>query len=306
VIKTQRFGVMGLVLLLLSGVATAGNPLEGGDAIGISLGVEYFSWREYSGERRLLEESGPRMFAELGMRKGLGASGFATLLGRLYLASVNYDGETTGGTSVPVVSNSIYGGWGLEGNYHLHLFELPAERSDLYFTVGVGYEEWLRSIQDGWAADLQSAVAGYLEIFRVPFMRVGFFYSHEGRALFQVGAKVPLQIREEVGFSRFYTEDTDKVRVDNFNVEPVPQSSLYASMRYLFSRHFGLYLYYDSYRMQASELVQVTANGAPVYVVREANSDVWKVDNGDSTRLLRAKQPESRQDTFGLLLSYYF
>jgi hypothetical protein len=295
--------VTGLILLFSSGVVAAADSLTGEDAVALSLGVEYFSWREYSDNRQLLEERGPRMFAELGMRKSIGNSDFVSLLGRLYLASVHYDGETTGSASpIPITSNSIYGGWGAEANYHLHLFALPAESSDIYLTFGLGYEAWLRSIQDTRAAGVETPVPGYLEKFQIPYLRLGFLYHYEGRIYLQAGAKVPLDIKEEVGFSRFYSEDDPRVRLDNVFLEPQAQTSLYASLRYFFNRSFGLHIYYDSYRMQASEKSIVTANGQTLYW--EGSS--WKVNPDSKDRPLRVSQPESRQDTIGLLFSYLF
>ncbi len=256
----------------------------------MSLGGEYFTWHENEvGGREVVEETGPRFFIEIGGREEPGSGDILTsFITRFYGAKVLYDGETTGaGAPVPVFSDSIYAGWATELKFDVLLtdsFHVKGEQSDWYLSTAIGYEEWLRDIKDAHVPGM-GTISGYPEVYQVPYVKLGLNYYVIKSTNFNLGIKYPLVVNEEVGLtSQGFT---------NPILSPEPQPSLYASVIFRLSKSIGLHFFYDSYYFKAS----------PQEILYDANGTMVTDSSGDAVRVY---QPESHQDSVGVLVSIHF
>ena len=244
-------------------------------------GVEQFRWREIDTDKRqLLEESGQRYNVAVNFDnlRRLNSGMVYSLGGKLYLGSVDYNGETQL-TSIPVRSTTSYFGVQFDalGGYrferHLHGLDLLA---------GVGVDYWRRSIKDSYVQGL-GQVSGANEDYFAFNTRLGLGYFHEmgnARHYLQVGLKYPFYVFE-------YGYQTG---ADNVILNPKGRASLFARYQWEFGNaarnRWGVSLYYDSYRFSQSNTVIDTANGVPTGYI------IW--------------QPESHQDVYGVQLGFYF
>lgn len=269
------------VLLLHLGIAQATEWHVSG-------GSEWFRWQEFdASDSEIVTEQGPRFFVEMGGLDAIGDDLFAAFYGRLYVASVTYEGETTGETSpIPILSDSIYGGWSAEVMFSYRLgsgIHTHQGEGDWLLAFGGGYESWLRNI-NGTNHSVLGTVSGYQEFYDVPYAKLGLFYNAVDRLQFQIGAKYPYAVSERVDWRPFGETQ--------YAIAPKPELSAYLSMIYQFSDSWGLQVYYDSYRFSASDPVRrLNTDGTP-YIDSEGNNYVG--------------QPKSHQDTVGLFLSYHF
>lgn len=244
-------------------------------------GVEQFRWREIDTDKRqLLEESGQRYSVAVNFDnlRRLNSGVVYSFGGKLYLGSVDYNGETQL-TSIPVQSTTSYFGLQFDalGGYR---FERRLHGLDLL--AGVGVDFWLRSIKDSYVRGL-GQVRGADEDYYAFNAKLGLGYFHEmgnARHYLQAGLKYPFYVYE-YGY---------QVAADNVTLNPKGRVSFFARYQWEFGNaahsRWGASLYYDSYRFSQSNTVIDTANGVPTGYI------VW--------------QPESHQDVYGVQLGYYF
>lgn len=246
----------------------------------MNVGVESFRWEEFSGGRRLLSETGPRLvvgFTLDHLLQGGHANPYA-LEARAYLGIIDYDGQTQ--TGVSAKTDTDYFGASAEAMGGLRL--AGSLRMDLL--GGLGMDTWTRDIQNGVAAN-GSAVLGYKENYFILYGKLGpgfLFQSEARRAYLQFGLKYPLYTYE-----RAYLTSTGFD--SDVELAPGKQLSGYAKWQMNWGREtdkprFGVSFYYDSFRFSASASKTVSAAGA----------------------LYRVHQPESRMDVLGARLEYYF
>lgn len=246
----------------------------------VQAGLESFRWKEFSGDQRLLSETGPRLTVGIlldHLLQGDQTNPYSAEA-RVYLGVIDYDGQTQAGVLAKTdvnyfgVSAEVMGGLRLTGGPHLDLLG------------GLGMDTWTRDIQDGVAAD-GSTASGYREDYFILYAKLGpgfLFQSEARRAYLQFGLKYPLYTYEraylaDIGF------DSD------VDLAPGKRLSGYANWRMNWGREtdkprFGVSFYYDSFRFSASASKTVSAAGA----------------------LYRVHQPESRMDVLGARLEYYF
>jgi len=248
-----------LLLLLAAGSVQA-------DDLQVTFGSEYFSWREYDGSSKLLEETGPRYFIGLEAENTQGNDWVYGLRGRLYTGRVDYDGQTMSGT--PVTTDTDYSGWSAEFDFTRHFVGTqPSTAVDYWgLKLALGYDMWLRNIRD------RGSVYGYEERYDVGYGRLGAVYTTGSGWSMQGGLKLPLFTAEEVGLSRF-------AGLEDITLKPKPDYSLYASVNYRLDGRWSVGGYFDSYRFKSSD----TDSLYGVFY-----------------------QPKSQQDTIGFYLNYRF
>lgn len=240
----------------------------------VTFGSEYFSWREYDGDSKLLEETGLRHFVGLEAESMPGANWIYALRSRLYLGRVDYDGQTQSG--VPHVTDTDYLGWTAELDFTRHFPGTLASAPVWGVKLALGYDNWRRDLADNYNPYIGTTVAGYTEDYRVGYGRLGAVYSGSQGWSLQGGVKLPFFTSERAGLTRL-GYDSDPV------LKPKPDYSLYASVSYHLNPRWNLGGYYDSYRFRRSDSALVTGGSlGSVY------------------------QPESQQDTIGFYLNYRF
>lgn len=273
-----------LVSAILSSLFLALPPQSRCDqspALSISGGVENFRWRELDGGGgRLLEESGPRYNVAVNYDnlRRLNSGAVYSVGGKFYVGAVDYDGQTQL-TGVPMKSTTHYTGVQLDG---LGGYRFARRLRGLDLLGGVGLDFWLRSIDDTYVQGVGYVYGGDEDYFAFN-AKLGLGYFQElGRArhYLQAGLKYPFYVYE-YGYP---------VAADDVTLHPKGRASLFAKYQWEFGSttrdRWGVTLYYDSYRLSASDPVIETANGAPTGYI------VW--------------QPESHQDVYGLQASFYF
>jgi hypothetical protein len=235
----------------------------------VTFGSEYFTWREYDGASKLLEETGLRHFVGLAAESGPQADWAYGLRSRLYLGQVAYDGQTQSG--VPHTTRTDYLGWTAELDFTHRFLAASAEPYVWGITVSLGYDSWLRSLHD------KGDVYGYDERYDVGYGRLGAVYSGDHGWQLQGGVKLPFYTREEVGLTRLGF-DSDPT------LKPKPDYSLYAAVSYRLNPRWDMGGYYDSYRFRPSDSALVSGGGS----------------------LYSVYQPKSQQDSIGFYLNYRF
>jgi len=262
------------ILFFLLGCTATAQADETNQA-NVQFGVQSFRWREF-------DDNGGRLLQEKGARFSIGAAfdnyrreDSGTLYGingKIYLGSVNYDGQTQSG--IPSTADVSYVGLNIEaqGGYRF------GRRVGLDVFGALGVDEWLRSIQDGRTAT-GTVAYGYDEYYTILYGKagLGFFQHLDGwRYLLQGGVKMPLSTSERVDLG------------SGVDLQPGLKPSAFANIQFDFGsgRHdrFGVALYYDSYRFSESDPELLTSGGSTYLVV----------------------QPRSHMDVYGLRLSYYF
>lgn len=276
-LKFARCG-LGVTLLSLLGGFPVAQASEGA-GFSISAGVEQFLWREFNQSgRELVEESGQRYsvaFAYDNLRR-LNPGAVYSFGGKLYAGAVDYDGETQI-SSIPVQSTSNYFGVQFDA---LGGFRFAQRLHGLDLLAGGGVDIWLRSIDDTYSP-VVGPVSGGDEDYFTFNAKLGLGYFHEmgkARHYLQVGVKYPFYVYEYA-----YVSSSDDLILN-----PKGRLSVFAKYQWEFGiaarQHWGLALYYDSYRFDQSDPERVVEFGVPAWYV----------------------QPQSHQDTYGLQVSYHF
>jgi hypothetical protein len=248
--------------------------------LSVGAGVESFRWEEFSGGRRLLRETGPRLTvgATLDYLLENDRSHPYFLEGRAYLGVVDYDGQTQAG--VAAKTDVDYFGFSAEG---LRAWRL-SNSTPVDLLAGLGLDTWERNLQDGTAAD-GSSTSGYREDYFIIYGKLGpgfLFQGETRRAYLQFGLKYPL-ITYERAYLSSVGFDSD------VELEPGRRLSGYLKWRMNWGREtdkprYGVTVYYDSFRLGASPVKTVTGGGT----------------------LYGVYQPESHMDVLGARFDYYF
>jgi len=257
----------------------------------VSTGVEYFQWQEneVSG-REIVKETGPRAFLEIGARENLDSIKsepiFFSFITRLYAANVAYSGETTGTSApIPILSDSLYAGWSGEIQSHVILSRgnESSYKKDWYLSLSIGYEEWLRDIQDAKFSDI--TISGYPEVYQVSYLKIGLLRNSNNLNNLKFGIKYPFNVDETIGWeSSGYINPT---------LKPTPAISFYAAYLIKLSKSWGLHLFFDSYRFEQSDKEPLFALDGTSILTSEGNQAY-------------VYQPKSSQDSIGLLVTHRF
>ncbi len=272
-----RFFARTLVLLAACPVFFFASPGKAFAEVRVTAGVERFSWGEYSGGGKLLDESGPRY--ALGLTWLMeGQSGLLFgYNGRLYYNDITYNGQTSGGTFFSTKTN--YQGMLNEGVLHYRVdADIKPDETDRHYldlVGGLGLDYWIRDIKG------DTVVTGYKETYMIGFLRAGLAMLPVKSGLeVAAGLKYPLYLSEKAGFKNAGLADADLV------LTPKPDVSYYGSIGWRFNNALSVTFDFDSYRFKESDPVSYTVGG-----VAASNPMV---------------QPESRMEVYTLKVGYSF
>ena len=237
--------VFALVVLLIAPVARAELTVYGG--------VEYFDWHESTTPS--VQETGPLALGGLIWLQDRERGFLFGYRGELYAGSVDYDGADLF-TGAPVQSTTQYLGILNEGQLR---YRIPAGRSEhVDVMVSLGADVWRRQLS-----------ADQMEDWAVFYARLGVELGPQaGKAgwIASLGLKYPFYTYENAHLTDIGFDQNPTLRPDG-NV------SGYASFGYRFGSRWSVVGFYDSYRFQQSNTVQVTS-GSAVYNVYQPKSSM--------------------------------
>ena len=264
---------MQMALLAVLGLACCALPASAVplDELTPYLSGNYFTWREFSGGRRILKESGP-LFAG-GVLVGVVTPSSLTLRFREEISGgfVDYDGETQ--DQVPLKTEVSY----LGTRQELDLgYRYAADYWRLEPFGGVGYRWWLRGLQDSTSA-AGAPVSGYTEYWRTGYLRLG---AHAG---YRPDSGVSLFAEGGARYPFYAANSADPFGTGSNTFRPGGNWSGFAETGVSY-RRLRLAFSYEGFRFSPS-------------------SSVLVVHNGVTERLF---QPESASDLFGLSLGWSF
>lgn len=245
------------------------------DKLTLGAGSEYFSWREQDTRgTEILHEIGPRFFIELGNAVRHSAGLQTALNGRLYTGRVDYHGHLQNGEAA--TTDTSYVGGRLEMDVLYSLWQQD-DSHDWGIRFVLGGEHWKRELH---------GPSGYPEIYSVGYLRLGLNYTSPSSGWAgQLGMRYPFRTQELISWENF--------GYDDFTVYPKGRLSPYASLSYQFDEQWSLALQLDSYAFDASDSVYLKEDGEKA--IDPETGGYWMV-----------QQPESIQQTYGLLLQYHF
>jgi hypothetical protein len=209
--------------------------------IDVGGGVEYFVWEEFDDSgRKFLDETGQRYFVDLVGTNPISRDWSIDFGGRVYSATVDYDGETMSG--IPVTTDTDYNGYRLElGFTHFTARRRKLESGEWLIRFAIGTDRWRRSLQDSRLSD-GTPVSGYVERYTTHYATAGANYRREGAWEFGFGAKAP-----------FYTSEEVDIGGSEVTLNPEGQLSLFAGMAFTLAPQWSIAFDYDSYRFAKSD-----------------------------------------------------
>jgi hypothetical protein len=232
----RRIGHL-ILLLMVSPMALATQIELGG-------GMEWYQWEEFADSgRKLLSETGPRYFIEVKGTNRVEHHWWQDFSCRLYSGTVNYDGETMGGT--PITTDTDYNGIRAEVGFN-YLTKSSRSRpgaGDWLVRFGLGIENWRRGLQDTsyTSGTTTTPVSGYTERYIVSYATVAGQYLGSGwRA--GLGVMAPYYVDEEASF------------LTGTTFHPSGQLSPFANAEFFVESHWSVVLSYDTYRFAKSDV----------------------------------------------------
>lgn len=224
--------------------------------------IEYFNWREYDGDTRLLKESGPRLQLGASRRYNREDITFTPHVEGMF-GYVDYDGHTQGGT--PVSTDVRYVGFGIGADIGA-VYHFVAE-SQVEPYLGLGWNYWRRDLRT------TSQATGYLETWDSVFARGGaraeadlVIGATPVRGYGELGLKLPLSTYNSAKFPG----------VGKVNVSPKGNLSLYGSVGIVKGLWRGG-LFYDGWRFQASD-VTPAGGGAFGLMQPKSRADIFGIE----------------------------
>jgi len=260
-----------LVLVVMSALVALGSEAPAAAFGGVREfsaypSLQYFTWEEFVGGRRILQEKGLLYGAGAAVALDLlqTDAGVLTLRGKgeLFGGVVDYDGQTQ--ASLPANTDVSYFGTRAEGGVGW-AFPLASSRIEPF--VGLGYRWWLRDIHDTTTTDPSQPgmiqAQGYTEQWESAYTKLGLAFSHllsrEWRLAVEAGGKYP-----------FYNANTFDLGLGSMTVKPEPRWSAFAELgaRY---RQLRLTLFYEGYRVDQSP---VRRRGTVEFFQPQSNEDI--------------------------------
>jgi hypothetical protein len=254
---------IGWVLLLFPQWVVAGE-------MRFSYGVESFLWEEFdTGGVKLLDESGFRHVFKLAAESVLAPTWQSDLSAHVTFGTVAYDGQAQSGT--PVSSDTEYSGYGLEVGISYFPGQIPAgENAGAGVRLALGMDAWDRTLLGS---------GGYRENYRSTYGRAAAVYMVSSVWRVELGAKLPVNTSERVDLSAYGY-------VDEVNLNPKGQPSLYVTWHYQINERFGFNLNYDGYRFNRSD-----------------DDIIYNILDGN---YYAVHQPRSEMQTLGLVITISF
>lgn len=258
-----------VLLFFISGLGMLFVPQPAsGNENNLYLLAESFTWKEFSGNETLLEESGPRY--------GLGFSGN---VGRKesqphafhykvegYFGYIDYDGQTQEGT--PVTTDTRYFGMKTELGLGSKIY-IGESGFSFEHIASLGYRWWLRDITDA-----SSGVGlGYEEFWQSYYGRLGL----RGEKSFSEQFKMFMEAAVIAPFYNQNTVDLGDFGLGTITVEPGNETSFCAEAGFRFKK-LRFSIFYEGLRFSES----------------------------DKEGVLQFYQPESEADSYGVTIGLTF
>lgn len=251
--------------------------------VAIHAGPEYFIWSEHRSGEKLLEEAGQRLAAGIELHSTSTPFPY-DFQARVYGGRVHYDGQTWEGD--PVETEVDYHGMNAEAG--ISKFNPMGDGGEVGVRLAVGVDSWRRDL---------TGPGGYEERYHIYYGRLGIPLALNNGWNGEIGVKYPLSSRETVALGGVAVADTDgslwTIQEDPV-LRPKGKASFYATLGLFKAGGWDLKFRYDSFRFAESGVASASiastdpATGSPIF-------DEMKV-----------RQPESRQDLYGLQLRYRF
>lgn len=243
----------------------------------VHLGVESFTWREFSEGTRAVKESGPRFGAGVTWRHRYGNQATAQYAAEVFGGMVDYDGEACDlfGNCVPAASDVDYVGLRLKGEFGRNA--ALKSHASLEPFGGLGLDIWRRDVNGGSAED-GTPTAGYIEDWISLHARVGLrarIVVTESSAVFaEGGIKLPLYNSNTAYLS-------DIGYGNDITVDPGRENSFFAEAGLTVNR-ITLSAFYDSMRFSESgtEFTVSPAGGIAGFRQPRSESDVYGIRIG--------------------------
>ncbi len=247
------------------------------DEFAVQAGVEKFRWQEIGS--RALEERGPLINygATLSNFRRSDPGTLYNLNGRIYLGQVDYDGQACdlSNNCEPLKTKTNYNGLQGEGLAGYHF----GDQFGFDLLGGAGIDTWTREVKDSVTASGATA-SGFIEDYVI-------FYAKLGAGLSKNSEQSAYRFHAGIKYPFFTHEHSNVADGGGVDLTPGKRVSGFAKFDAEFGAknqpHFGLTIFYDSYRFSISPRESATIGGRPALV--------W--------------QPESHMDIIGAQLAYY-
>jgi hypothetical protein len=256
-------------LFVISGLGILCIPQPAsGTENNLYLMAENFTWKEFSGDETLLEESGP--ICGLGFSGNVGgkpAQPFAFhYKAEGYFGYIDYDGRTQEGD--PVKTDTRYLGLKTELGLGYKIF---IGESGFSFEPlgGFGYRWWMRDITDS----SRGVGLGYEEFWQSYYGRLGL----RGEKSFSEQFNIFIEAAAIIPFYNQNTVDLSEFDLGTITVEPGNETSFCAEAGFIFKK-LRLSVFYEGLRFSES----------------------------DKEGLLRFYQPKSEADSYGATIGLAF
>lgn len=246
------------MLVLTGGTFAIPAPAIAAGETAVYLKVENFLWKEYRDSgAQILEESGPLLGLGLSGKWDVDQSMGARCLAEIFGGSVNYDGQTQGGT--PAKTDTDYLGVKVEGDVGPKF--MVAGQASFEPFVGIGYKWWKRSIKS------TAAATGGDEIWSSIYARLG------GRVELPFSEK--MQVFAEAGMI-MPVYNKNKVDLLDVTLEPGNAVSAFGEVGLKWLQ-LKASVFYEGMRFDKSDLV--TKSGVIIWQP-ESKADIYGVKLG--------------------------
>jgi hypothetical protein len=249
--KTASTAASVLLLAVSAGVALPAHA-----QLRVSIGTEYFSWKE--DVTPAVKETGALLSAGAEYTMPRDAGFLLAYRGRLYGGEVSYTGATLFPPNTPIESQTRYLGASNEGQVR-YRFDMRGSRA-LDLVLGMGVDVWQRTLSRSQKED-----------FVIGFARLGVETEAKGTGwLAGVGVKMPFYTWENAHL-------TDIGFTSNPILKPGKRPSPYLHVGYRFQDPIAVVLYVDSFRFSQSPYESVTHSTQGPLLIYQPASDRYSV-----------------------------
>jgi hypothetical protein len=270
---------MKIVAMLALSLALLASPVFAGvEEWYLYPSLQYFTWEEFIGGKRLVKEDGP-LFAVGGgvtfdlYRKSL----LLKAKGEMFGGDVDYDGQTQRDSTNPAMSERplatsvVYFGSKLESDLGWRM----ATRAGSFEPFGgLGYRWWMRALQNSTATDANGnpfPVGGYTEWWHTVYTRLGLSWA------FTVNSDLTL-FAEGGGIYSFLNRNiADFPGVGNVTIKPEPRWSGFAEAGLKYGR-FRPAFFYEGFRFGQSPVVPISATSG--LLQPQSDADIYGINFG--------------------------
>lgn len=235
---------------------TAASALPAHAQLRVSIGTEYFSWKEDT--RPEVKETGALLSAGAEYTMPRDAGFLLAYRGRLYGGEVSYEGATLFPPNTPIQGQTGYLGMSNEGQVR-YRFDVRGSRA-VDLVLGAGVDVWQRSLSRSQKED-----------FVIGFARFGIETEAKSAGwLAGAGVKMPFYTWENAHL-------TDIGFTSNRILRPGKRPSPYLHFGYRFQDPIAVVFYVDSFRFSRSPMEPVTHTTQGQNLIFQPASDRYSV-----------------------------